>query len=378
MDVTAPAAQSLAEPRQTHLTEAVRAALRRLSWRIVTATLLISLALDAWLVFDIRYASALGTKPVTLPSFTSGAVVNLAMALCIMLATLVADEVVASGANRLRVYGCAVVTGCGAGTIVQWAVHRALHLPDQMELSGQPSVMHPWAMFFEYIIWGSVIVFLYVSGRTALLAAARLHAVHLQREETQRRTLESRLQALQARVEPQFLLDTLAQVHALYRTCPAHAGQLLSDLIGYLRSALPHLRESTSTLERELALAGAYRNIMRARSDNRLVLDIDVAGTELAARMPSMVLLPLVNHALLATDDRIRISACTGGDLLRVELSGTRGSVAADGAHRLQAIRERLEVLYGARAMLRTEPIDGGFSRTIVEIPYEPADGGHR
>lgn len=377
MAQTDPSVRSPAERREARLIDAFRAALRRVSWRIVTATLLVSLALDAWLVFDIRYAS--GTRPITIPSFTSGAVVNLAMAFCIMLATLVADERVARGARRLTAYAWAIVAGCAAGTLVQWAVHRALHLPNQMALSGQSGAMHPWAMFFEYIIWGTIIVFLYVNGRTALLAAARLHAAQLQREETQRRTLESRLQALQARVEPRFLFDTLARVHALYRTDAAEGRQLLSDLIGYLRSALPQLRDSTSTVERELALAGAYRSIMRARSGHRLALDIDVPRTELGARLPSMILLPLVNHALLAAaDSRIRISARAGGDTLRLELSDAGGSVAADGSRHLNAIRERLHVLYGTRGALRTEPLEGRGARMVVEIPYEPADGSHR
>src|SRR5206468_7152836 len=104
----------------------------------------------------------------------------------------------------------------------------------------------------------------------ALLATARLNAAQVQRAETQRRTLESRLQVLQARVEPQFLFNTLAQVRELYESDPAKGGEMLGNLIVYLRAALPHLRESTSTLGQEMDLVTAYLNIMRVRLGERL------------------------------------------------------------------------------------------------------------
>ncbi len=90
-------------------------------------------------------------------------------------------------------------------------------------------------MGFECLIWGSIIVWIYVNRRDALRAAARLNSAQVQRTETQRRTLESRLQALQARVEPQFLFSSLTQVHDLYESDPAKGRQVLGDLIAYLR-----------------------------------------------------------------------------------------------------------------------------------------------
>jgi sensor histidine kinase YesM len=107
------------------------------------------------------------------------------------------------------------------------------------------------------------------------MAADRMRAAELARTLSRRRTLESRLQAMQARVEPQFLFNTLAQVRELYERDAVVAGRVLDDLISYLRAALPHLRESSSTLGQEIALARAYLDIMQVRLGERLEFSID-------------------------------------------------------------------------------------------------------
>src|SRR5262249_41165738 len=161
----------------------------------------------------------------------------------------------------------------------------------------------------------------------ALRAAAQMNGAQVQRADAQRQTLESRLQALQARVEPRFLLNTLAQVHALYESDPAKGSQMLGDLIVYLRAALPHLRDSTSTLEQELGRVGAGLGIMRLHWGQRLEFDIDAPQTELAARVPPMILLPLVNHLLTvglvssSAGGAIRIGARASAEALCVEFS---------------------------------------------------------
>jgi sensor histidine kinase YesM len=77
---------------------------------------------------------------------------------------------------------------------------------------------------------------IYVNRRTARLAARRLYNAELARATSRRRTLESRLQAMQARVEPQFLFNTRAQVRELYVRDAGAAGRMLEDLIAYLRA----------------------------------------------------------------------------------------------------------------------------------------------
>ncbi len=138
----------------------------------------------------------------------------------------------------------------------------------------------------------------YVYRRRAALRVARLHAARLERAQLMRQTLESRLQAMQACIEPEFLFDTLAEVERMHATDPATAVRLLDELIVYLRAALPHLRESTSVVAKECELAYAYLNIQKMRRAGALSFAFEIGADAQDANMPPMVLLPLLDHAL--------------------------------------------------------------------------------
>src|SRR5882672_7525883 len=251
--------------RIADLRAAMRSAIEHLSWRIVAVTLALTVALDLYGAVQ----QSTGSKEL----YPSAASINVLIGLGIMFATLVADELVAKGARRLPAYVLAVVSGSAMGALAQWPIIQWLQLPLRQNVPGVtheiPVTQHS-TVFFEYLTFASIAVFIYVNRRSALHAAARLNSAQVQRAETQRRSLESRLQALQARIEPQFLFSSLAQVRDLYESDTAKGAQVLGDLIAYLRAALPHLREPASTLRRELELAVAYLKIMRARFDERL------------------------------------------------------------------------------------------------------------
>jgi Histidine kinase len=208
--------------------------------------------------------------------------------------------------------------------------------------------------------------------RTEMLGAAQLEQARLSRQ-----TLESRLQAMQARVEPQFLFDTLADVERRYETDPALAARTLDDLIVYLRTALPRLDETTSTLEREIGLARAYLDIVKLRRREPLKVTIAVADEARDASMPPMVLIPLIDHViahgLLSGDASLRIEASvTEGKLRLTVVESGEGFVdVGPGEAGIEAIRRRLAALYGAEASLALERNDGHGTRAIVEIPWE-------
>ncbi len=385
-------ANALAAPIDGRLASAIRQALRRVTLRVIVATALIAFALEAWQAFEFLsepYPAMLARE-----AHVSATIINLCMAFGIMLTTFVADELVAAGARRLPAYGCAVALGCLVGTLAQWQAHEWLRapaitndvrLPGIYDLPGDHpdvAVTQPAVMFFEYLIWGSIVVFVYVNRRTALAAAARMNAAQIARAKAQKRTLESRLQALQARIEPVFLLGTLQRVRDLYDRDPASGRQVLADLITYLRAALPHLRESASTLAQELALAGAYLSIMRAL-DGRFSVDIDAPDAARAARLPALMLLPLVARVLGGATETgrrasIRIAARADRGRLRLEIEGgsNRGDAQDDDV--LRGVRERLDALYGAAASLTRDALGANGHRLVMEIPHERADGDHR
>jgi hypothetical protein len=364
-------------------------ALRRITWKVVATTLTIAAGLEVWDVFE----NAINTGPFAISAATAAEadlsfiVINLAMAFTILVTTLVADEMVKRGARRWPTYALAIVAGCAVAALAQWQLLQWLGVRTRAEVFGASQdliVMQPLEVFFEYLIWASIIVFIYVNRRSELLAAARMSAAQLERTQMQRRTLESRLQALQARIEPQFLFNALAQMRDLYERNPALGSRMLEDLIVYLRAALPQLRDSTSTLDKELKLLAAYVSVLSASSNPGMDFDIDATPAALAARVPAMILLPLVGEFLAGEGPTVTapkafaISARVVGSVLRIELTGAEPGLVAGSTIVLRDIRERLAALYRDRATLVVAPDGGTAFRLVVEIPHEPTDGDHR
>jgi LytS/YehU family sensor histidine kinase len=174
-------------------------------------------------------------------------------------------------------------------------------------------------------------------------------------------------------------------VRELYERDAAVAGRMLDDLIAYLRAALPHLRESSSTVGQELALARAYLDIMRVRLGQRLAFSIDVPEAVRAARMPPMMLLPLIDHALMYglrpgdAQGTIRIETRAAGGRLSLAITDSGVGFVPDGpGENLAGIGERLQALYGADARFELERMRERGTRATLEIPYEATERGDR
>jgi MFS family permease len=100
-----------------------------------------------------------------------------------------------------------------------------------------------------------------------------LHQEQMSRLGLEREMTEARLQVMQAQIEPHFLFNTLANVRRLYQVDPPTGRAMLQHLARYLGAALPQMRESRSTLGRELALTVAYLNIQKIRMGDRLAFE---------------------------------------------------------------------------------------------------------
>ncbi len=212
---------------------------------------------------------------------------------------------------------------------------------------------------------------------------ARLRTRELERAQITRRMVESRLQAMQACIEPQFLFDTLGDVDRLHRTVPHTAVRLLDELIVYLRATLPHLRESNSTVAREADLAHAWLNIRRLRTSGGPALTVDLDADAGRARLPPMILLPLVAHVLAdpvtSPHATLDIMARVDGPRLRIALVLRDAEPAPDqGADTLSGVRERLALLYGDGAQLAEGTTPDGAVTITLDVPNEAAHGDHR
>jgi LytS/YehU family sensor histidine kinase len=213
------------------------------------------------------------------------------------------------------------------------------------------------------LLWssvGSIGYWLFRSLREDLLAHEELADAECRRETLQAQMVEARLSALQAQIEPHFLFNTLANVKRLYETVPHRGREMLSSLISYLRAALPSMRQSGSTLGRELDLARSFLTILQMRMGDRLDFSIEAEPALNDAQVPPMILPTLVENAIkhglspLPEGGRIVIAARRDGHDLLIDVRDNGAGFSSSGGSGvgLANTRSRLAALFGSRAAL--------------------------
>ena len=297
------------------------------------------------------------------------------IALILLLVVAIADRAVDTDRAGRKAYVLAVVLAVGSACPLAYAVmpyHGGW-------LNSTVYSAMSWLMF------GGLATFVYIDRKRARVTRERLAAAELERTRGAKRMLESRLAAMQARVEPQFLFNTLAQVRDLYDANAALGERTLDDLIAYLRAAMPRMRDTSSTVAQEIELARAYLAIVKVRLGDRLEYAIDVAEDIGEARMPPMMLLPLIDHAVvhgLAPAQEMGTLLITMeivGGRLRLKLTDSGAGFVPDaGGDGIGDIRERLQALYGNDASLELARVEQRATRAVMEIPYEHIESSDR
>jgi hypothetical protein len=187
----------------------------------------------------------------------------------------------------------------------------------------------------------------------------------------------AQLRLLHAQIEPHILFNTLSVVQALARTDRAATVGMLDNLVRYFAAALPRLRDDEVPLSQELELVDAYLAIYRARMGTRLGYAVDAPGELARAKIPSMVLLTLVENALKHGVTRnveggfIRVSAAREGALLRLGVADSgRGLEQREGRGvGLANIGQRLRMMYGVEAMLSLRPAEPRGVVATIRLP---------
>ncbi len=205
-----------------------------------------------------------------------------------------------------------------------------------------------------------------------VLARAGIDAARLDNE-----LQSARLQLLQAQIEPHFLLNTIANVRTLARHQPAAATDLIDNLGRYFAAALPHIRESEARLCDEMRLVDAYLAIYRVRMGTRLSYAVDLPPELAPVRVPTMILLTLVENAVkhgitpAVEGGFIRVSATCDQSVLQLKVADSgcglkRGHGAGSG---LANCRTRLRLRYGEQATLQLERAEPRGVMATVRIP---------
>jgi LytS/YehU family sensor histidine kinase len=195
----------------------------------------------------------------------------------------------------------------------------------------------------------------------------------------ERRLLEAQMATLQAQVEPHFLFNTLALIGQLIETDPPEAARIHQHLIDYLRSTLPQMRASGGgTLGRQVELSKAYLSIMQARMKERLTVRFEIPDYLEYAPFPPMMLQTLIENSIKhGLEPKIegghidvRATLIDGTMHVDVHDNGVGFNMKSDDGVGLANIRERLRLLYGAKAELVIEaPVEGG-AICSIRVPF--------
>jgi sensor histidine kinase YesM len=204
-----------------------------------------------------------------------------------------------------------------------------------------------------------------------------LRARELAAERLLKAKSEAELAALQARINPHFLFNTLNSIAALIGDDPTRAEQLVGQLSSLLRYALQSNRRGVVTVADELAIVRGYLEIEQVRLGDRLRYEIDVDPALDAAELPVLLLQPLVENAIRhgiapnVAGGRVSVRGRREADaaVFTIEDDGDgRGHQTSGTGEGLSNVRQRLEALYGDRAAVTLSRHEG-VTHTRVTLP---------
>lgn len=191
---------------------------------------------------------------------------------------------------------------------------------------------------------------------------------------------DARFQALQARIRPHFLFNSINTIANLTHTDPRLAEELLQDLADLFRAALARSEERT-TLAQELELSRRYLHIERQRLGQRMSLEWDVEELPGDAALPPLILQPLVENAVYHGIQPARRPGLIriGGRYRRGQVNlSVRNSLPDDperDRHRggtrtaMDNVRQRLAAMYPGMGRVIESRVEGDYQVRLV-FPY--------
>ena len=211
----------------------------------------------------------------------------------------------------------------------------------------------------------------------AILAGIGLRYLYLQQQlrNQQRAELDARIQALQSRIRPHFLFNSLNSIASLIPIAPEKAERAVEDLASLFRASLAE--PALIPAAREIDLCRDYLALEQLRLGKRLQVEWHLDELPEDTPMPALLMQPLLENAVLHG-----IEPLPGGGTIDIQVARSGSQVAVrisnplpnttppePGRHNRMAldnIRHRLHAHFGPTARLSTRRDDGRFTLLIV------------
>ncbi len=218
----------------------------------------------------------------------------------------------------------------------------------------------------------------------AIFAGVVLRWFYLQQQLQNREqaALRSRIQALQSRIRPHFLFNSMNSIASLIDLDPAAAEKMVVDLSELFRASL--MEPGLVPVEDEIKLCKQFVSIEKTRLGPRLQVEWAVDLSEGSFKIPSLMLQPLLENAIyhgiqsLAEGGTVKVSVSRQDNYARIQIGNpmSRDVVERDKRSNgiaLDNIRHRLLAHYGEDATMLCESLEGAYH---VDIRYPVAGNG--
>lgn len=217
------------------------------------------------------------------------------------------------------------------------------------------------------------------------LMLLRYFYLQYQHREQERSQLEARVAALQARIQPHFLFNSMNTIASLIGTDPDKAEEVVLDLSELFRASFNNSGDQLIPLREELRLCQRYLDIEATRLSERLRIEWALSDEANEVPVPPLSLQPLLENAVYHG-----IQPLTDGGTIRIETELSRERLyllirnplptekeRASQGHRmaLDNIASRLEAVYGSEAALKTSH-DGERFTVTLRLPRKEQDQG--
>ncbi len=223
----------------------------------------------------------------------------------------------------------------------------------------------------------TITAFYTVPTYVAVAAVAQSLAFFRRYRQRERLLARAQLQALQARINPHFLFNTLNAISALGYRDPARADAAITLLAELMRDSLRE-RPQQIALKEEIAFVRSYLDLYALLLGDALRLSFDISGRAWGASVPTMLLQPLIENAIIHGIARrpegglLTVRAYVEATRLALSVSNdapAAGLSAGGSGIGLANTRERLRALYGDRHLLAMRR--GADTVTIeISIPF--------
>jgi two-component system sensor histidine kinase AlgZ len=283
--------------------------------------------------------------------------------------------------SRTRLERLTVARGSAAVLTLLMAAIAAISAAAYSIGHSQLAVGAGAAGFFPSAAWPFVLRNMAIGFVIVAVALRYFYVTHQWRRNIEMRAA-ARVHALQARIRPHFLFNSMNTIASLTRSDAVRAEQAVQDLADLFRASLSD-QHQTITLQEELEVARTYQRIEALRLGPRLQVRWDVDRLPPDARVPGLVLQPLIENAIYhgieprPEGGTVSIVGEVAGELITIVV---RNPVAARASEHegnrvaLANIRERLALLYGELALVKAGRFDEEYIVTL-RFPHVSARG---